>query len=152
MNDPYTAIAVINRLSSSLCRLMHHSPPPSVFCDGRGVARLICPQPTYASLLKAAFDQIRQLGTDKPIVTIYLLEALRRIAEQATLPEQISALAAHVDLVSSAIQSDIKQTADREAVETRIQHSRDALRRSGDAAVGRDLERYFDNNRKYQQN
>jgi uncharacterized membrane protein len=67
INDPYTAVAVIHRLTASLSRLMARAVPRGVFRDEGGEVRVVCPRPTYASLLSASFDQIRQNGTDKPL-------------------------------------------------------------------------------------
>jgi uncharacterized membrane protein len=58
--------------------------------------RAICPHPTYATILSASFDQIRQNGTDKPLILIHLLRALEQIARCAETKEQRSALGEQV--------------------------------------------------------
>lgn len=95
INDPYTALAVINRLSASLSILMGRRLPRSVIHDGTGAVRLVLPGQTYASIFGAAFDQIRQNGGDKPVIAIHLLEAIARLAPHAVTPEQRSGLEAH---------------------------------------------------------
>ncbi|PTM75878.1 DUF2254 domain-containing protein [Cereibacter johrii] len=119
LNDPFTAITVIDQLSDSLSLMLNHELPPGLHRDSRGILRVVCPRPTHASVLGAALDQIRQNGADKPVVAIHLLEALERLALHAALPAQVEAMRAHVDLVLEAARSQIAQEADLGAVERR---------------------------------
>jgi uncharacterized membrane protein len=127
VNDPYTAVAVLNQLSASLSRIMNRALPPSVFGDEDGKVRIICPRSTYASLMKAGFSQIRQNGADKPLVVIHMLEALARIAERARLPVQLDAIREQLTSVSAAAKDKIADRADREEIDRRSAAAEDVL-------------------------
>jgi uncharacterized membrane protein len=120
INDPYTAVAVVHRLSSSLSQLMKRALPPGVFRDESGAVRVVCPRPRYATIIKAAFDQIRQNSADKPLVVIHQIEALSRIAEYATLPSQVEALREQLTILAEDAERGIANGSDWTAVTARI--------------------------------
>lgn len=120
-NDPYTAVAVVHRLSASLSRLMELALPPGVFRDENGVVRVICPRPSYMTLTGAALDQIRQNGADKPLVVIHLLEAIARIAEHVTLPSQVKMLREQLRIIGEDAEREIASPADQADVRERIE-------------------------------
>ena len=119
INDPYTAVAVVHRLSASLSRLMKRALPPGVFRDKTGTVRVVCPRPRYATIIGAAFDQIRQNSADKPLVVIHQIEALSRIGEHAELPCQREALRQQLRLLSDDAKREIVNPSDRDAVSSR---------------------------------
>lgn len=99
INDPYTAVSVIHRLSAVWTRLLDKAVPNGVFHDDDGRLRVVCPRPTYAALLNASFSQIRQNGADKPLILIHLLQAFKAISYCARTEEQRIALREQVDAV-----------------------------------------------------
>lgn len=105
-NDPYTAVAALHRLSASLSRLMKRRMPPTAHADRSGTFRVFTPADSYRGLVSAAFDQIRQNATDKPLVLIHLIQSLLRIGEAAQLPEQFLAL----DMQMKAVAEDFERT------------------------------------------
>ncbi|MBM0206950.1 DUF2254 domain-containing protein [Micromonospora sp. STR1s_5] len=113
MNDPYTAVAVLDQLSASLSRLLARSPPSGIFRDGAGEMRVVCPAPTYSTLLAAAFNQIRQCGAGTPVVAIHMLEAIERIGQHAVLPSQVDALRAQLSTIWDTAEANITQASDR---------------------------------------
>jgi uncharacterized membrane protein len=117
INDPYTAIAVIDRLRGGLSRLCKKQLPPAVMLDGNGQVRLTRRVTTYAGTVDAAFDQIRQAGSAKPAILIHMLEAVSAVAEHTKTDEQRSALARHAALVREAGMRDVSQLEDREDLE-----------------------------------
>lgn len=119
VNDPYTAVAVIDRLSASLCKLMSRTLPSGVFRDGRQDVRVVSTEPSYAGLIGAAFNQIRQNGTEKPIIVLHLLEAIERIAQHVRLPVQHAALSEQAAAIMEAARRQIDSGLDRECVEER---------------------------------
>jgi uncharacterized membrane protein len=133
-NDPYTAVAVVHRLSASLSRLMGRALPRGVFRDGSGAVRVVCPRPSYASLTGAALDQIRQNGADKPLVVIHLLEALARIAEHVSFPSQVAVLAEQLRMIEEDAEREIASSSDQAAVKARVEETRRAV--EGAACAG----------------
>ncbi len=113
-NDPYTAVAALHRLSASLGRLMKRRMPPTAHADRSGTLRVFAPADNYRSLISAAFDQIRQNATDKPLVLIHLIQSLLRIAEAAQLPEQFLALDMQMKRVAEDFERSLQNEADLE--------------------------------------
>lgn len=132
INDPYTAVSVIHRLSAAWPELMDRAVPQGVFRDEQGQVRVICPVPTYGTLLNASFSQIRQSGADKPIILMHLLKAYAALACCARTGEQRSALRDQVQAVLEDARRALPNGADLENVE---QQGRLALREL-DAASG----------------
>ncbi|QIR86519.1 DUF2254 domain-containing protein (plasmid) [Paracoccus sp. AK26] len=88
-----------------------------VFPDDQGQVRVICPVPTYATLLNASFSQIRQSGTEKPLILIHLLKAFAAMAPCARTEEQRSALQDQVHAVLEDARRAIPNRADLDDVE-----------------------------------
>lgn len=117
INDPFSAVAVIDRLRGGLSRLCAKQLPPPALLDPTGKVRLTRRVTTYAGTLDAAFHQIRQAGSAKPAILIHMLDSIAAIAEHAETDEQRSALARHASLVRAAGMRDVAEPEDREDVE-----------------------------------
>ncbi|MBM3606511.1 MAG: DUF2254 domain-containing protein [Alphaproteobacteria bacterium] len=127
INDPYTAVAVVHRLSASWARLLSRSVPRGIFHDEAGDLRVICPRPSYAVLLNASFSQIRQAGSGKPLVLINLLQALHAIAQVTQSADQRSALQEQVEAVLQDAEREIPNQADLRDVQRQGQRALEAL-------------------------
>lgn len=127
INDPYTAVSVIHRLSASWAELLQRSVPRGVFQDRDGVLRVICPRPSYGSLLNASFSQIRQSGCDKPIILIHLLKALQAMAPCANTGDQQAALRDQAHAILEDARREIRNSADLEDVEKQGQRTLEVL-------------------------
>lgn len=138
VNDPYTAGAVIDRLSSSLAQLMGKRMPQSVFHDADGRVRVVCERPTIASLVGAAFAQIRQNGGDKPIILIHLALAIGRIAAVVRTADQVALLRDQLHLVSETAERRIDDAGDLQTVRGRVESARQVLDRA-ELRLGRGL-------------
>ena len=99
INDPYTAVAVIQRLSATWPQIFARELPTGTVQDADGTPRVIFPPLSHRSLLKASFNQIRQTAADKPFVLIHLLKAFEQLAhstvtagQRADLEEQVHAV------------------------------------------------------------
>lgn len=98
INDPMTAIAVLDQLGSALCRVANRTFVTGVTIrDGRLV--LLRPVSDYAGLVAVSFDMIRQNGAGAPSVMIRMLEILALVAEQERDPERLAVLVAHADKI-----------------------------------------------------
>ncbi|QDA36924.1 DUF2254 domain-containing protein (plasmid) [Paracoccus liaowanqingii] len=133
INDPYTAVAVIHRLSASWSQLLGKAVPPGVFRDEDGQPRVICPRPTYALLLNASFSQIRQNSTGVPLVIIQLLKSMHAISFCVRTSEQRTALREQVDAVLEDARRTIPNSEDLKDIEQHGRTARDAL---GECAPG----------------
>jgi uncharacterized membrane protein len=132
VNDPYTAVAVVDRLSASLCSLMGRALPEGVFRDKNGAVRLACTQPTYAGLIEASFNQIRQNGTGMPIIVLHLLEAIGRIAEHVRLPVQHAALSQQAKVIVEAARRRVEDDFDRRRIDERYLAVQQSLGRAAE--------------------
>ncbi|SBT17888.1 hypothetical protein MGA5115_02004 [Marinomonas gallaica] len=83
INDPYSAIVCVDKLSTTLCNLLHKEFPQGIACDNEDKPRLIFKKASFESLANSAYDQIRQHANRSLSVQLRLLEGLCRIAEQA---------------------------------------------------------------------
>jgi len=117
INDPFTALAVIDRLRGGLSRLCAKQFPPKTLSDPSGKVRVTRRVPTYAGAVNAAFNQIRQAGSAKPAVLIHMLEAIAEIAERTKTHEQRAALSRHASMIQAAGRRDVADPEDREDVE-----------------------------------
>lgn len=98
INDPHTAISVLDRLGSALCDMARlHFASPVVLRDGRPA--LVVPGTDYDGLTDAMFHMIRQNAQSVPAVLIRLLDVL--IFVLACEPDQArrATLQRHADLV-----------------------------------------------------
>ena len=88
VNDTFTALTCIDWLGDSLCRVTLRWRPLHVHRDGHGYVRLITADVSYTRLVERAFEKIRQAGRGMPAVMIRQLEALTKILDHTTQPEQ----------------------------------------------------------------
>lgn len=116
-NDPFTAIAVIDRLRGCLTRLAACHLPAPVLRDSTGRIRLVRETTTFTGVLDAAFHQIRQAGAGHPAVAIHLIEAIARIAEHVHSEEQREGLARHARMIAGAAQREAAEPGDRRDIE-----------------------------------
>lgn len=117
VNDPFTAISCVDHLGSALCRLAQRELPSPYRHDEQGQLRLIAPVVTFAEVVDAAFNQIRQYGRSSVAVTIRMLETISVIAEFAHRPEERTALLRHAEMIARGARDGLPEAEDRGAVE-----------------------------------
>ena len=85
INDPHTATAVIDRLSTSIALIMNRADDPGIWCDDEGTVRIHHPSASFAALLDSASSEIRHAGSSNPEIMIALAKRsaqLYRLAPQ----------------------------------------------------------------------
>ena len=98
INDPHTAISVLDRLGASLCDLAPlYLPTGVVLRDGKTV--LSVPSVDYDGLVDTMFAMIRQNAAQSPAVLIRLMEVLTAVANCERNPARLQSLRRHADLV-----------------------------------------------------
>jgi len=101
VNDPYTAITVLDHLGAALCEIAGRRLPDG--CTGRaGIVRLRRPATDYGGLVDAMFHMLRQAGVGQPAMMIRLLEVLGVVAAVETDPARRRVLRVHADLAYGA--------------------------------------------------
>ncbi len=113
INDPFTAVACLDRLGASLSRLAGRETPSAYRFDEGGQLRVVAEVTSMAGLVDAAFHQIRQAARTNAAVTLRLLETIAVIlpfARDATFRES---LRRHAALVLEGSQEGLPSASDR---------------------------------------
>ncbi len=121
INDPFTAIAVVDRLGASLALAMRRGEPQAIWNDAEGRVRLVAATSDFDGLVDLAFNQIRQAGAMHPAVLISLVTTLGALAETPRTETQKTALKRHMDAVVETARASIAHPGDLAAVEARCQ-------------------------------
>ena len=80
VNDPTTAQDAIFHATGVLAELLRR-PPGGPLRDDRGTTLLLPEAPDHVELIRLTFDETRRAAASQPTVCVYLLEALRLLAE-----------------------------------------------------------------------
>lgn len=120
INDPFTAVACVDRLESALCRLAERDIPSPYRFDDNEQLRLVAPGPTFAGIVDAAFNQIRQSARSNPAVAIRMLDAIAQIAGHVNSPQQATCLLRHAGMIVNGAQEAVPEADDVLAVEVRF--------------------------------
>ncbi|MGM0577641.1 MAG: DUF2254 domain-containing protein [Myxococcota bacterium] len=127
INDPFTAIAVLDRLGAALRELMRRELQPEVFYDEAGVVRVFGRASSFRGLMDVAFHQIRQSGAGHPAVIIQMLDIIARLATNVRLPSQRDALLEHAAILAEAGRRGAPEASDIADIEHGYQAARTAL-------------------------
>jgi uncharacterized membrane protein len=128
INDPFTAIACVDRLGSALCRLARRDMPSPTRFDHQGRLRLIAPGATFAGLVDTAFNQIRQNARSNPAVAIRMLDAIAEIAGHLQRAQDAVCLHRHAGMIVRGAREAVPEADDLLAVEARFAAATHALR------------------------
>ncbi len=119
INDPFTAIAVLDRLGAVLCDIVpRRLPEPGVVRAGRLVVYREVTD--YGGLCDAMFHMIRQSAAGSPAVLIRLLETLGRVLAVETCGARRAALLRHAGLAVAAGRIGFADPADLAVLEARF--------------------------------
>jgi uncharacterized membrane protein len=83
MNDPFTAMAVIERLGAALEDVLSRGSPPRLLKDADGVLRVVANRSDFDGLLGAAFDMISQAASEHPAVLMCIADTVGQLAAAA---------------------------------------------------------------------
>jgi uncharacterized membrane protein len=128
INDPHTAISVLDRLGAALCDIVPLHLPTGVSIRGGGPV-LVVPSVDYGGLVDAMFHLIRQNAAHSPAVLIRMLEVLSAVAGCERDPARVRALRRHANLVLGDATRNIATPADLDDI--RARHARFAAQRQG---------------------
>ena len=118
INDPLTAISVLDRLGASLCEVAPLHLASGVWLrDGEPV--LVVPRTDYDGLLDTMFHLIRQYGARNPAILIRCLEVLTAAADCERKPGRVRGLMRYADLVLHDAEREIPNPSDLDDVRER---------------------------------
>lgn len=121
INDPTTAIECIDSLSAGLSHLAQRKIPSAYRYDDDNNLRVIAEPFTFAGLVDAAFNQIRQYGKSDVGVIIRLLEAIATIARYTQNEPDRAALRRHAEMIRHDSYEAVSQELDKQDIEKRYQ-------------------------------
>jgi len=102
INDPFTAMNCVDRISSLLCQLAGRAFPGAERFDDEGNLRVVADTSSFGGFVDSGFNQIRQNARGSVAVLVRMFEALESIGAQARTREQRRVLEQHAALVLQA--------------------------------------------------
>lgn len=121
INDPFTAIACIDNLTSTLCYLTKVKFPSRYKFDDEGQLRYAFKPLTYQGMLDAAFLQIRQFSKGSPAVVIRLMEAMIKIHKFTPHSIHKKAVKEHAEMILKVAEDSFEESHDLEDMRRRSQ-------------------------------
>lgn len=127
INDPYTAVAVIDRLGAALEEIFQRALQPAIWRDKDGTVRVIAQCSDVQGLTDAAFDAIRQAAGELPTVLIRMADVLGQLAPVLRSAPMQEAVLGHLAKLAETAKEARLAPSDREAVLARIEQARVAV-------------------------
>jgi uncharacterized membrane protein len=119
VNDPFTAIACVDRLGAALCSLAERVFPSSYRYDDEGRLRVFTDASTIPGIVDASFRQIRQAARHDAAVTVRLLETIAAVARHTREPIFRESLRRHADAILRGSRDGLSDILDQTDVEQR---------------------------------
>ncbi len=116
LNDTFTAIVCVDRLSSALALPVAHGLQSGVWTDGADKARVKIPGFTLQNLLDRAYDPLRQTAQRNVLMMASVLESLGRLSQLAN-SEALPLVRWHLDKVIDGSRGAGLQTVDLDRLE-----------------------------------
>jgi uncharacterized membrane protein len=127
INDPFTAIAVIDSLGAALAEIFSHPLPPRTLVDENGIVRVIANRSDPDGLLAAAFDQIRQAAEGQPAILIRMASIMGELGSVAPTMEVRAALRVHLGKLRESAEATRLTPSDAKATQVAIERAREAI-------------------------
>ena len=86
MNDPTTAVQVVDRITDLLGRIASRPTPTGWYADPEGTARVHLVPDTFAEVMTLAFTEIIRYGADSPQVVRRLRAAFDDLEARGAAP------------------------------------------------------------------
>ena len=133
INDPFTAIAVVDRLAAALEEILRRAPQPRVLRDGAGTPRVIADRSTVAGLVDAAFDSLREAASGSPAVLIRMADVLAALAPSLSDDAAATAARRQLERIAGTAEIGPLSRSDRDAVLRRVALAGEAIAGRGPA-------------------
>jgi uncharacterized membrane protein len=104
INEPFTALTVIDWLGACLTSVAERALPFAFRRDHKGVLRIVAKSVTFEEMTNTAFDQIRIYGCGNPAVVQRLLETITDLAPHLHREADRQALIHHANLIHEEAQ------------------------------------------------
>lgn len=120
INDPYTAMACIDRLGATVSNLTNKKFPPVHIADKNGKVRLIGKPIRFSHMMDGAFNQIRLNGKSHAAVLTRMMEIFNLIARLAKAEDQQRAIIKHAKMVKRASDEFLSEPCDKEELDEKF--------------------------------
>jgi uncharacterized membrane protein len=127
INDTYTGLSCIDWLGDAFRMLVALPNPDGVWHTRHGQPRLLVPPLRIASIVRAAFDLIREAGASSPAVIVRLLQTYARLAAQLRSDEQRNAILEEVEAAGETMARVPAVALDQQALDAAYRLARDRL-------------------------
>jgi len=121
INDPFTAIRCIDRLSAGLAQLAQRSIPSAYRYDEAQTLRVIAEPINFSSLVDSAFNQIRRYGASDIAVSLHLIEAISRITAYTNSYKYRFSLRQQVEMIMQSSYEHVTEEGDRQKLDEQYQ-------------------------------
>jgi uncharacterized membrane protein len=118
INDPHTAISVLDRLGATLCNFAPRHLPTGVIAIDNEI-RLVIPAVTYDGLLNTMFHEIRQNAAGATAVLVRMIEVFTGVLPAEPDPHRRAGLRRHAELVFEDARRDVHNKRDLADIEHR---------------------------------
>lgn len=130
VNDFYTAVASVDRLTAVLSAVFRNGLPGPVVCDDEGTPRVVLYPVTVTDIVDAAFDPIRPFAAPSVPVVLRLLDSLVKLTTATTDPDHRALLQAHGDRIAGDALAIVRNDHDAETIRDRHRRLRTACGRA----------------------
>ncbi|MGH7885699.1 MAG: DUF2254 domain-containing protein [Thermodesulfobacteriota bacterium] len=128
INDPFTAIGCIDRLTDSLCIIARRDVPPRLKYDADNKLRIIAESKDFTDLLNVSFDQILHYGRSDFKVVSKLLDSINTINYFLHRTEDMDAAIDFTKLINSQSNSSTMVNIEKNKIEHRCQNTLEKLK------------------------
>lgn len=126
INDPFTAITALDKLTANLSELASNRFASSFRFDDEGHLRMILNPLTFEGMVNASFNQVRQYSTANPAVLIRLMESLFTIKQFTRDQTRLEVLKRHADMTMRAGENSFTEHEDIKDLRQRYEQFLDA--------------------------
>lgn len=117
INDPFTAVTCIDRMTASLSRLLSRDLPKAHRHDGDGVLRVVAEPVAIRDVLDAAFTQIRHYGCSDVTVVLRMMESFEVLSRSTVRPEDREAVIDHAESLLHRTEACLQDNRDKQRVQ-----------------------------------
>jgi uncharacterized membrane protein len=127
INDPFTALAVIDRISAILEGQIERAAQPTEYRDEDDDLRLIVSRTDLRRLMDAGFRPIRQAGADHPAILTRMAIRLADLGGAEMLDAERAALSAQIEALAQAGEACACIPMDRDEIRNQIEAARSRI-------------------------
>lgn len=121
VNDPFTAITCIDKLTDIICYLTSAKLPSPYHFDEDGEIFMITKTISFEDVMNVSFNQIRQYGKGSPAVIIRLMEAMLTIYGFAKKEDQKKMVKKHARMIMHLGEKSFVEESDLDDLKSRYE-------------------------------